>query len=260
MKRFTKTGILVLGAALVSQLAQAQFTPNDLYVGFVGQGASTNYVINLGGAAGITGSSTVVDLSGDFSTSVFNAIFTSGYNNVSMGVVGGLSSFGNYDLYATATRMGGPGDPAVAGSDLGARVHNSSTLSSAANDLSVVGFPSNAGDGAILGTGDHDSWTLNVAPTLATGSFYGDAGINPMSDLDSSGLVYEDLWMATPSSAYTYLGYFTLDAANSSLTYTPSVAPVPEPAPLSILGGGALLLWCLRWRSVRKNASGNLTK
>lgn len=253
MKKFIKTGILAACAAFVSQVAQAQFAANDLYLGFVGVGSTSNYVINLGTASSITSSSTVVDLSSDFSLSVYQAVFT-GASSVSMGVVAGQAQFpSSYDLFATTVRGGGAGDPAVAGSDLSSIGHNQSTISSAVSDLSRVGFSAGAGSSALLGAGDNNSWSLNVSPTFTASSFYGATGIDPMTALNS-GIAYEDLWMATPNSAYAYLGYFTIDANNSTLTYTPSVAPVPEPTTLSLVAGGALLIGSMGWRKMRRSA------
>src|ERR1019366_733262 len=103
MKRLTKAGILAIGAALVSQAAQAQFTPNNLYLGLTQSSATSDYLINLGAASSITGQASVVNLSSDFSLSVFNSIFTGGATGVSMGVVGGKNQFpSSYDLYMTA--------------------------------------------------------------------------------------------------------------------------------------------------------------
>jgi hypothetical protein len=85
--------------------------------------------------------------------------------------------------------------------------------------------------------------------TLGPGSFYGDSGINPSATLDASGVVYQDLWGATPSGAYSYLGYFSLDlgGAQASLTFTPTAAPVPEPSGMAIFGLGAVVcLFALR--------------
>lgn len=253
MKKFINAGILAVCALFVSQAAQAQFVANDLYLGFEGVGSSSNYVINLGAASTITGSSTVVDLSSDFSSSVFQAVLGSA-TSVSMGVVGGQSQFpSSYDIYATYSRAGGAGNPATAGSDLSAYVHNSSTISSSIADLTAIGFPS-AGNGAILGAGDNDSWSVNVSANNS-GTFYGASGVNPMTALDGSGTAYEDLWMATQNNAYQYLGYFTVDTGNSTLTYTPSVAPVPEPTTLSLLGSGAFLIGCMGWRKLRRSSN-----
>jgi hypothetical protein len=242
---FTRSAILATYAALISQIAHAQsFNPNDLYVGFVDPHGTTDYLIDLGAANTIAGAGSVMDLSSEFSSTMFSS-FLGGDNitNVSVGVVGGQSSFNPFlvDLYATAFRSGGAGDASLPGSDLSPFNHSQSVLDSAANDLSVVGFPA-AGSGVLVNSGANNSWTKNVAPAFAAGTFYGDSGVNPMSTFDSSGVLHEDLWKATPNSAYTYLGYFTLDSGNSTLTFT----PVPEPGILPVFFcGGALLLLSL---------------
>jgi hypothetical protein len=60
--------------------------------------------------------------------------------------------------------------------------------------------------------------------------------------MDNSGVVFLDLYRATPTTAYTYVGYFTLNTTTPSFTFTPSAAPggpVLPPAPtLSIAHSG----------------------
>lgn len=72
--------------------------------------------------------------------------------------------------------------------------------------------------------------------------------------MDASGVLYEDLWKATPSSPYTYLGYFTLNLSGPapSLTFTPSA--IPEPTTISMIAGGFALLLGFRNRFARENA------
>jgi hypothetical protein len=234
MKRLTKAGVLAVGVALASQAAQAQFTANDLYLGFTQSSASSDYLIDLGqpGVVGVGGSS-VVNLSSDFSMSLFTSIFTGGATGVSMGVVGGQSHFpSSYDLFATAP----------IGSNLSGVNHSQSTIASAEADLTVLPFPT-AGSGVADST---KSWNANVSPTFTASTFYGASGIEPDSAIDNTGIINEGLWEATPTSAYSYLGYFTLDTTggNPSLTFTPSAVPEPN---TYALGGFALLL-CLLLR------------
>ncbi|HUA39332.1 MAG TPA: hypothetical protein VMA35_13150, partial [Candidatus Sulfopaludibacter sp.] len=77
MKKLTRAALVVGGAILTFQSAFAQpsFVQNDLYLGFQnsGGGGSADYIINLGPVSGIVGQSSVVDLSSDFSSSLFNS-------------------------------------------------------------------------------------------------------------------------------------------------------------------------------------------
>jgi hypothetical protein len=250
MKQSTKAVILAAGAALISQAAQASFTANDLYLGFSSVNAPSDYIIDLGqpGAVGV-GGLTPVNLSGDFSMPLFSSAFTSGATGVSMGVVGGQNQFpSSYDLFATALRVGGAGNVALPGSDLSHFNHSANSIGNSEVTLAGNPFPT-AGNGIVDPT---KSWSANVAPTFTAHSFYGASGINPSSAIDGSGVIYEDLWEATSSSPYTYLGYFTLDlsGANPNLTFTPT----PEPTTISLLAGAGLLLLSFRRRFNRTNA------
>jgi hypothetical protein len=253
MTNFLKAATVAAGLGLTIS-AQAAFTANDLYLGFYGAGSTGDYLIDLGqpGTVGVGGSS-VFNLSGSFSLSLFNSAFTSGPTGVSMGAVGGQNQFpSSYNIYATTLRSGGAGSPAIAGSDLSAFNHSQTTIGNAVSILSTVAFPT-AGNGAVDAG---KSWSANVTPTFTAGSFYGASGIDPSSAIGASAVLYEDLWKATSTSGYSYLGYFTLDLSGSPtpLTFTPSASPVPEPGtvPLIALGG---LSWLLLARKLnRKNA------
>ena len=76
MKKLTTAALLVGGAILASQSAFALPTlvNDDLYLGFqnLNGGGTADYIINLGAASGIVNQSSPVDLSGDFSSSLFN--------------------------------------------------------------------------------------------------------------------------------------------------------------------------------------------
>lgn len=244
MTNFLKAATVAAGLGFVSIAAQAAFTANDLYLGFTSAGASGDYLIDLGqpGTIGVGGSS-VFNLTGNFSLSLFNATFTSGPTGVNMGVVGGRNQFpSSYNIYATTLRSSGPGNPAFAGSDLSPFNHSQGTIGNAVSALSTVPFPI-AGNGVVDA---NKSWSANVSPTFTAGSFYGASGIDPNSAIGATGILYEDLWTATSSSAYSYLGYFTMDFSGSSpeLTFTPSATPVPEPGtvPLIAIAGVSWLL------------------
>ncbi len=243
--------MLAAAVGLISQSAQAGTTANDIYLGFFSSGASGGYLIDLGqpGVVGIGGSS-VVNLSGDFTLSLYNSTFTSGFTGVSMGAVGGQSTFpSSYDLYTTTFRTGGAGVPATPGSDLTGANHSQSTISTAYSALTSVAFPT-AGNGVVDAS---KSWEANVSPTFTASSFYGASGVNPSSAFDGTGVLYEDLWKATPNNAYSYLGYLTMDANQGNLTFTPAAA-VPEPGSISLLAVGAVAWLALARKLNRKTA------
>ena len=231
MKHLSKIAMAAAAAALVSQAAEAAFTPNDLYLGFNESGAQSDYIIDLGqatSAVGVGGSS-VKDLSSLFSSNTFNSVFTSGADGVNMAVVGGNNVFPGYDVYATQTRVGGAGTPAVGGSDLTAANHSQSVLSLASATLTGNPWPT-AGTSTADST---ESFTAKVGPTQVSGNFFSRSGVNPFGTIDGSSVIYLDLWHATVASAYAYLGYFTLDLSGSAprLAFTPAVAVVSIPPP-----------------------------
>ena len=92
-----------------------------------------------------------------------------------------------------------------------------------------------------------------VSPTFTANSFYGASGVNPSSAFDGTGILYEDLWKATPNNSYTYQGYFTMDANQGALFFTP-VAAVPEPGSVPLLAVGAFAWFALFRKLNRKNA------
>jgi hypothetical protein len=245
MRKFTTTALLtVFFSASVSQVAQAGFTTNDLYLGFTLSTAQSDYVIDVGQPSVIgVGGTSVVDLGKDFSLATFNSVFTGGANGVSMAVVGGDNVFGQFGVYATQVRTGGPGKPAVAGSSITAG-HTSSLMSGGAAQVAGIlsstpgGLPT-VGNSVVDSTKSYSSVvdTLQVA-----GNFIGRTGVIPFATFDSSSVLYMDLYHATVSTPYTYLGYFTLDISTSTpkFTFTPSAAtgatnaPPPPPTTLSI--------------------------
>jgi hypothetical protein len=237
-------------ATSAAQMAQAGFTVNDLYIGFGESTATSDYIIDLGQPAS---GSTVVDLSSDFSLATFNSVFTGGANGVMVAVVGGDNVFGQYGVYATQVRIGGAGDPSVPGSSLTA-AHSSTAMSGGAAAVSSIlsstvnGLPT-AGNSVVDST---KSYTSVVDTTGVQNNFIGKTGVNPAGTIDSSGIIYEDLYHATTSSPYTYMGYFTVDPGASSITFTPAAA-VPEPSTCAILAAG-LLGVLLRRRISRKTA------
>jgi hypothetical protein len=255
MKKLTGAAVFLVGAVLAFQSAQAQspnsFVANDLYLGFQNNagGGSDDYIINLGSASALTHSSSVVDLSNDFSPANFLSAGLSGTNSgagIMGGVVGGAN--GNTpDLYLTQFRSGGAGNPAVPGSTMTARsgVVADDTLFA---DISQIDAPA-AGTGLLDGS---LSWEKYIEPANAAGTFYGDSGFNPDSAV--GGVVYEDLWSSSTTGGlqpFVYDGYFTFSVSGTpSLTFT----PVPEPSNYLISGVGGILMLLLRCRLSRKNA------
>jgi hypothetical protein len=256
MKKSTIAAFLFGGAILASSSAFGQFVNNDLYMGFQNRagGGAADYIINLGAASSIVGSSSVVDLSSDFVLSDFNTVLGSS-SSMFAGVVGG--SNGNPpDLYATQLRSGGAGVSSVEGSTSPATFYKGDLLVGY-SDLSQLALVAPAAGNGVLDTSK--SWENFVEPNYANGTFYGDTGFNPDSSVSPSTVLYEDLWYDSNSSTsakkpFTYEGYFTLNLTGSSpsLTFTP--AAVPEPATLGLLGGAGLLLLAFRRRLGGKNA------
>ncbi|HKW30069.1 MAG TPA: PEP-CTERM sorting domain-containing protein [Verrucomicrobiae bacterium] len=259
MKILTGAALLVGGGILASQSIFAQtFVQNDLYLGFqnLNGGGSADYIINLGAASGIVGQASVVDLSSDFSLSLFNSASLQGASSQILGgVVGAANSAfnsGTAVVYGTALRTSNIGTPALAGSSAPAGLTKQSIDNSTESTLTQLIAPS-AGTGLLDSS---KSWEAYVEPTLNTSSFYGNAGFNPDSGVNTSSVLYEDLWETSDSGdargssgqPYTYVGYFTLDltSGNSSLTFTPQA--VPEPTILALLGGAGLLLLSFRRR------------
>jgi PKD repeat protein len=243
MKFATKIGMMVVGILLICQAGRAQFTINDLYIGFSQSTAQSDYDIDLGqpGVVGV-GSSSVVDLSGDFSLTVFNSIFTDGADGVVVAVVGGnnQNSVNPFGVYATALRVGGPGaSAAVAGSNLSTKSHASAAMSGGAGQVAAIlsqvspGLPK-AGSNVVDST---KSFTAIVDTTAVQNNFIGKTGVNPSTTIGSTSIAYLDLWHATTTSAYTYLGYFTIDLATPVFTFTPSGTGGSSPPVASFTGG-----------------------
>ncbi len=251
MKNLASAAALILGAIVASQSAQAAATPNDLYFGFQNQagGGSADYIINLGLVYNLTGSSSVVDLSSDFSLSDFTSAGLQGTNSTSIvgGVVGGSNGNNPSDIFLTTLRSGA-GDSSMAGSSAPTGLTRGQDNAAYA-DLAQIMSP-------VAGTGLLDSgksWESSIEPTLSAGTFYGATGDNPDSQVGT--VLYEDLWGTSSSSftgsqPFTYEGYFTLDLSGSSpdLTFTSALVPVPEPSAYLMSGLGGFLLLLLRGR------------
>ncbi len=253
MRKITKNlitaTILVGGAFMASQSAFAQVSliSDDLYMGFENQagGGTADYIINLGPASGIVGSSSVVNLSGDFSLSNFNTV-----RGVSSSMFGGVVAASNGNppnLYATQLRSGGAGIPSVPGSTSPGTFYKGDILLGY-SDLSQLANLPTAGNGTL---DTSKSWENYVEPNIAPGTFYGDTGINPDSAVGTNSVLYEDLWYVSNNSSsakipFTYVGYFTLNltGGSPSLTFTPTNAPaaLTPPVIVSISKAGSTVI------------------
>jgi hypothetical protein len=249
MNKFSKIAIVAAGVVLVAQGAKAGFTVNDLYLGFTQSSATSDLILDLGQASSLFGGSSVINLSSDLGgLTTFNSTFNNSPTGVSLAVVGGNNTFGQYGVFATQVRSGGAGDPTVAGSSISA-THSSSQMSGGAGTITGLasttgGLPSAGG----MMSDSSKSYSLSIELTTSASSFVGKTGVNPTGTMDSSGVLYEDLYSATTTSPYTYQGFLKFDYNNDSLTFTPStVAAVPEPSTYSLIGGGILLLLVRHW-------------
>lgn len=240
MRNLTAVVLLISGALVASRSAFGQIVANDLYFGFQNQagGGTQDYIINLGPASAMAGSSSVVDLSGDFSLSDFNAVLGAS-SSMFGGVIGAASSSvngGTGDVFVTQLRNGGAGTPSVAGSSVSQQLGRSSDNTTYAQ-LGTLFSPA-------PGTGGLDtskSWENFVDPANGTGTFQSNTGLNPDSAVSPSTVLYEDLWETSSSTLtgtkpFSYLGYFTLNltGAGPKLTFTSTNVPASLTKPMII--------------------------
>jgi hypothetical protein len=234
MKNLIIAASVFSGAILASQSAFAQlnFQMNDLYLGFQnsGGGGTADYIINLGPATNILGKASVVDLSGDFSLSLFNNSALQGTSpQIYGGVVGGDNNIS--DVFGTTLRTSNIGNPSVAGSLAPMGLTKYSIDNTIVSTIGQI-FAPDAGTGILDST---TSWEAYIEPTLTAQTYYGNA-FNPDSQVSTSSVLYEDLYETIDSGdvrggqgqPWVYLGYFTLDLTGGSpkLTFTSTnVAP-----------------------------------
>jgi hypothetical protein len=254
MKPFSQKAVLVLAGLLaVTQHGKAQYLANDLALGFnhVDNGGvgpqPSDYIIDLGSAFSSVGvgGSTVVNLSSYFNLSTFNATYSGGLpSGVSMSVVGGNPASGSSrGLFATVQRLSLGNPPSVPGSSAPDPL-TSSAMGSGANDVKsmINGLGLTGGGSTTVLQADPNSfsaWVLSTTPP----SYESGTGIDPRG-YGSGSTLYEDLYRADSSGAFSYTGYFTLDAGNGNLTFTPSA--IPEPSSLAFAGAGLAIFWSLR--------------
>lgn len=251
IKNLTTAALLVGGVILAVPTVFGQTYgsvyasyPNDLIMGFQNQAGNgtEDYIINLGQAANIVGQSTVVDLSTDFSLTDFNAVLRTS-SSMFGGVIGAANNDNSgtpntADVFVTQLRVGGAGNPAVAGSTVTqqlSRSQDNTTFSAISGGLVTPA----AGSGTL---DTSKSWESYVEPGALNsgqqGAFESQAALDPDSSVGASSVLYEDLWESSSSSLtgakpFTYLGYFTLDltGANPKLTFTSINVPASLSAP-----------------------------
>ncbi len=252
MKKLTSAALLIVGTILASQSAKASITANDLYMGFQNSagGATNNYIVDLGSASTFT--SGVNDLSSDFSLADFNNLLGAS-TSMYVGVVGGSNAGNPSDIFLTQLRSGA-GAPTSPGSSVGLMLTRSQD-NVAYSDLTALNGPA-SGTGVLDNSLSWQTYVENQPQSQTSGTYWSDAGLNPDSAVDTSDILYEDLWETSSGSfsgsqPFTYLGYFTVDftGANPDVTFQ----AVPEPGTALIAGISGLSLLILR-RRFGKNA------
>lgn len=255
MKHLAIASALIAGAIMASQSVQAQntVTANDLYMGFqnAAGGGSADYIINLGSAFSLIDSTSVIDLSSDFSLSDFDSTALQGNNSgatIMGGIVGGSNGNTPSDLFVTT--LAGSAAPL--------------SLTRSQDNSAFAAFSQVMGPGVGSGVLDSSkSWETSIEPAFSAGTFYGVTGDNPDSTVSTGTVLYEDLWGTSNSSGlggaqpFTYEGYFTLDLTGDGspeLTFTSALVPVPEPSTYLVSSVGAVLFLLFRSRSWRKSA------
>jgi hypothetical protein len=209
MKNLLKTTMLgAIAALLVSQNAEAAYSPNDLVLGFnKGAGSGPNdYIIDLGNANSSVGvgGGTFVNLSSYFSLSTFNSLYGS-LGGVSMGVVGGNGATAGRDLYLTVLRTSNFGNSGLAGSSAPGNLA-SSPMGGGANDIAsmINALGLSAGGSAMIAQGDPGSFFNNVLSTTPP-SLLADTGRDPSGSVASGTLIVEDLYRGTPGGSFSYV-------------------------------------------------------
>jgi hypothetical protein len=271
MKNSYKAALLVALGLSGASAVQAQ---NELYLGFTGAPANntagSDIVIDLGQSSTLVGQTSVVNLSGDLTSteiSAFNSVFTTPGITPYMSVIGANNVTGSGDAFGTRLRSAAAnaaGIDANAGSSLSIKA-SSTSLVGAANALaSDSDLPSPAGS-FVQDTSKNYSTQIGTG----SGSFSSKSGFGQTvaaavgNSTDGSGIVIEDLWETTPyvnSSTPNnfYEGFFTFNdtvPGAPTLTFTSAdVTSVPEPTTYGLIAGAGLLVVSLRNQFRRKNA------
>jgi hypothetical protein len=276
MSKFTTAAWLAAGVALITHAVQAGNT--DLVLGFTGNGASADAVVDLGSAAqfGIGGSG-VVDLidsrgaaysasglAGSDFMNLLNSVFATGVNGAGMTLAGGQGGISTF-FYLSQNR-------GMAGSNTGLPLSAKPFSWGKSAQQSVGGYPAGVLNGAgISFQGGNAPVSLSLSGSINTTSYsYLVLGVNNTLNSVASyqtvpgatvagGLAYEDVWLNSAISGsaaltdWSYQGFLTLDLTGGTtalLTFTP--APVPEPSVLGLLGGLGCLALVQRYRRNRK--------
>ena len=165
-----------------------------------------------------------------------------------MGVIGGNTTSGSF--FASRLRTGSLA-PNAPGSSAPLAGHvNSGILSAGLFDTYGLVEANGINETTSLltpPTDSHSYYNLVLNPqNTGQNSLLQDTGINP--NFSTGGTVLrEDLWSDTDganNNQFSYLGFFTLDSGNQTLTFTPSA--IPEPGAWQILMGAGLLAFWLR--------------
>lgn len=238
MKKLITAAFAFGGAIMISQSAFGQaisVQANEVYLGFQNNVATADYIINLGTLSSILGQSSVVNLSGDISSSDFSSV-NNGSGTTLAAVVGAANNVN--DAFGTITRTANIGNPAVAGSTAPTGNWNYSEDQTVYSSLTPMHVPTIAGAGSLDST---KSWSTAISP-IQGGNYYTASGFNPNSTVTTSSVVYEDLYLTTDTSGggrndagnpWVYQGYFTIDFTGSSPKLTFSSTNVPATIVLS---------------------------
>lgn len=258
-----KTAILSAVVAGYGLAASAQFTynPGDLFVAFRSAAGPTNMIVDIGSASiyqNATGSFTLSDVNSALLTSVFgnmDGIYWSVFGGLAAGQGGSLgadntlwitSPRGDTFTQTTPWQSGTSSGQGTVISDLRGILNGTQTAYNAdAISLSstIVLVPSGLNNGGFA-----VSYTVGVGPNGDfNGTWRGDIENLTPTEFASSGTPSaSDLYQQDPGRANQgdYLGNFVL-GNDGSLTFN-SVAPVPEPGSMAMLGAGIVCLFAVR--------------
>jgi hypothetical protein len=252
MNKIYKTALLVAASWIGVSVAQAGITPNDLYLGFVDSSSSSDYLINLGLNSSLIGGTSQINLSGDFSSSTYNSIFTSG--TVEAGVVGFASGFPTVTTYVTQPRVGTDG-PATADSTLNGTAVTKGTISTANGWISGNTTWPTADTSFVDGS---KTFTSSVGLSSGTPNTYSSqSGTVPFTTADGNGNFTLDLYTASAGNSagsYVYEGFLTINQAADTMTFDPATEATPEPTTFALLGCAGVLVVVMRNKLSRQQA------
>ena len=225
--------------ALLANAAHAQYTSGDLVLGFT-SGGGNDLVYDLGRFSNITDGQTW-----NVGSALTNSPGTyTSFGNLNWGVVGTLSlglSGAQKTVYSTV--------PSGQGS-IPVNVPNTTTFNGIKTSVDTIGQFITSGPAGIDLASDPASWNGETI-VGGSGTYFNNYGSATPNDPNSttpasftSGSQVEDLYgVKANNTAGSLLGTFTFDPSG---TLTFSASPVPEPTPLTLLGGLGLLLLAVR--------------